>query len=72
MNFSPDVDFHSWVVKGRHDVVYRDRVEGIGGIAADIRNHAKLTGFARGLDRVVCNEGRDRRGEIDAVDENIH
>lgn len=68
---SPNINCNGRFVKGGIDVVDRNGVEGICGVAADIDDNAKapvLTSSHRGL---PGNKVGDLGREIDAVDEDV-
>jgi hypothetical protein len=58
--------------KGGVDGINRDRIERIGRIATDVYDHTQPPILPDLFELVWGYEGRDRRGEVDAVDENVH
>ena len=64
-----DIDLDSGLVECGVDVVDRDGVVGVRGVAAHVADNAELAVGA--LEALAVDEGRDGLGKVDAVDEDV-
>lgn len=71
-NDSPKLDGDGRIREGGIDVVNGYGIERIGGVAADIHDEGQPPRLTRRFDLFFCDERRDGRGEVDAVDEDIN
>ena len=68
---SLELDGDGRVREGGIDRINGYRIERIGGITADVHDDGQPPRLARRVDLIVGEEGRDGRGEVDAVDKEI-
>lgn len=69
---SPHINVHCRVGERRIDVVNWDRVIRVSRIAAHVHDDAQPSRCARGLYLLLGQEWRNRRREVDAVDEDVN
>ena len=60
-----------WIREGGIDAINGYGIERIGGITADIHGDGQPSRLTRRVDLCLCEERRNQRREVDAVDEDI-
>lgn len=66
-----EVNRHGRLVKGCVDVIDRDRVVRVGGVAGNIGDDAQSPGGTGRLDEFLGEEEGDLRGQVDAVHKDV-
>ena len=66
-----ELDRHGRIREGGIDTIDGYRIERIGGVTADIHNDGQPSRLAGRVDLFFCEERRDGRREVDAIDEDV-